>query len=212
MQIIAHRGFWLKKGEMNTMKTFRRAFNSRFGVETDVRDRCGSLVISHDPAGGGAPLLSEFLKYYREEAPGVQLALNIKADGLQQQLKEILENYGVERYFVFDMSFPDMLGYRDRGLHFYTRQSEYEVSPLLYREADGVWLDCFEGDWITETIIREHLHLQKKVCLVSPELHHRDHLPLWKRLRGMRGLISDDHLALCTDYPEKARLFFYEPN
>lgn len=212
MQIIGHRGYWLSKAEMNTPAAFRRAFENGFGVETDLRDYCGNLVISHDIAAAGALLLTEFFELYRENGVGLPLALNIKADGLQIPLKEMLENYRVKRYFVFDMSLPDMLGYRDRGLQFYTRQSEYETSPVLYEEAAGVWVDCFERDWISEGLITAHLHQQKPVCLVSPELHRREHLSFWERLLKMQSLINDDRLMLCTDYPEKARLFFHESN
>lgn len=209
MQIIAHRGYWRERAEMNRPAAFRRAFEGGFGVETDIRDCCGSLVISHDPASSGAMLLADFLELYCSRGPALLLALNVKADGLQEPLKEMLEGNGVDHYFVFDMSLPDMLGYRDKGMRYYTRQSEYETAPLLYGEAAGVWVDCFERDWVTEEIIQGHLEGQKRLCFVSPELHRRDHLPLWERLREAEKAAGDDRFMLCTDYPEKARLFFH---
>lgn len=212
MQIIAHRGCWLERAEMNRPAAFRRAFESGFGVETDIRDCCGELVISHDPAPGSAMTLDEFFELYCSFGASLPLALNIKADGLQETLKRMLESFGVEKYFVFDMSLPDMLGYREMGLRYYTRQSEHEAAPLLYAEAAGVWVDCFERDWIDGEITEGHLARQKSLCFVSPELHRRDHLPLWERLRKAEKADTDGRLMLCTDYPEKARLFFHGSN
>ena len=212
MQIIAHRGYWLERAERNSPAAFRRAFDSGFGVETDIRDGCGGLVISHDPASAGAMTMADFFELYCKRGPDLPLALNIKADGLQGSLQEMLVSYGVQRYFVFDMSLPDMLGYRERGLRYYTRQSEYETAPLLYGEAAGVWVDCFKRDWIAGEIIQGHLDRQKCLCFVSPELHGRDHLPLWERLREAGQPAVGGRLMLCTDYPEKARLFFHGSN
>jgi hypothetical protein len=47
----------------------------------------------------------------------------------------------------------------------------------------------------------------KEVCLVSPELHKRPHLPLWTRLRD-EGLQNWEGLMLCSDIPEEAVTFF----
>ena len=48
MEIIAHRGFWRKKTDQNTIGAFKLALNNHFGIETDIRDQNGQLVISHD--------------------------------------------------------------------------------------------------------------------------------------------------------------------
>lgn len=49
----------------------------------------------------------------------VYFVINIKADGLVDGLKSLLEKYAVHNYFVFDMSLPQMLGYRVTGLIFF---------------------------------------------------------------------------------------------
>jgi glycerophosphoryl diester phosphodiesterase len=48
-RILAHRGYWLEPGEKNSLSAFRRAFEGGFGIETDIRDLDGELVVSHDP-------------------------------------------------------------------------------------------------------------------------------------------------------------------
>ena len=60
LKIIAHRGFWLEKSEQNSLKAFKKAFENGFGVETDVRDFNGELVISHDIATKNALPLRKF--------------------------------------------------------------------------------------------------------------------------------------------------------
>lgn len=46
--IIAHRGQWSNKAEQNSIVSIEKAFASGFAVETDVRERNGKLIISHD--------------------------------------------------------------------------------------------------------------------------------------------------------------------
>ena len=50
MKILAHRGAWNTSDEKNTVLAIKRAFCHGWGIETDVRDYCGKLVISHDIA------------------------------------------------------------------------------------------------------------------------------------------------------------------
>ena len=53
VEILAHRGFWKKESEKNTQIAFERAFDKGFGIETDLRDIKGEIVISHNmPVGG----------------------------------------------------------------------------------------------------------------------------------------------------------------
>jgi glycerophosphoryl diester phosphodiesterase len=67
MNIISHRGFWRDKEEMNTRTSFLRAIENNFGIETDVRDHSGELVISHDmPIGDKNITFDEFLYNYKK--------------------------------------------------------------------------------------------------------------------------------------------------
>jgi hypothetical protein len=207
MWILSHRGSWKAPPEQNTLAAFERSFRCGFGVETDLRDAAGRLVVSHDPPSEAAPSFAPVLRAHRELAPGVPLALNIKADGLQPLLSELLRRYRVPEYFAFDMAVPDMRGYVAAGLRVFTRHSELEPSPACYGQAAGIWLDAFESDWFDEGVIVGHQRRGKRVCLVSPELHGRDHRPLWDRLRSMPR-VSHRDLMLCTDHPEAAREFF----
>jgi glycerophosphoryl diester phosphodiesterase len=211
MLFLSHRGYWREPDEKNTEAAFSRSFALGFGTETDVRDLDGQLVIAHDPPRAGAWPLARFLELYARHGRDLPLALNIKSDGIEALLAEQLERHGLAAPFVFDMSVPDTLRYLRRGLRFFTRQSEHEPSPALYPAAAGIWVDGFAGDWVTAPDIAHHLDAGKAVCLVSPELHGRDPLPLWQKLgRWLRdGALpagaSATALMLCTDQPERAR-------
>lgn len=192
---------WTTPGERNSLAAIATSFEHGFGVETDVRDCAGRLVISHDPPSGGeAPLGRLFDAWHPDAGP---LALNVKADGLQAPIAAALADAGDPEYFVFDMSIPDALGYRRAGLRYFTRQSEYEPVPALYETAAGVWLDCFESAWFDRDLVAEHLGSDKQVCIVSPELHGRDQGPAWERWSTWDVLSSPDVL-LCTDLPLQA--------
>lgn len=207
MKVLSHRGYWRAAHEKNTPAAFSRSFGLGFGTETDVRDSAGRLVISHDVPAADALECSEFLELHRRFAEDLPLALNIKADGLQTLLRAQLERFGVDDYFVFDMSVPDARLYVEQGFRVFTRQSEWETDLPFYDRAAGVWVDGFLGDWVDERTIGAHLRAGKHVCLVSPELHGREPDALWERLRGMAAA-GDENVMICTDRPEEARAFF----
>jgi glycerophosphoryl diester phosphodiesterase len=212
MLVLAHRGWWSDPQEKNTRAAFAKAFAAGYGIETDVRDQAGRLVISHDPPFVGEDLMSfDALLALRATAePLGPLAINIKADGLHEPVMEALERFRVANYFLFDMAVPDAIGYIRRDACVFTRHSEFEPTPAYYDAAAGVWLDCFERDWITPETIERHLAAGKKVTLVSPELHRRDHAPAWRAWKEVAAAASrDGALSLCTDFPDQADRYFH---
>lgn len=209
MGIIAHRGFWKAPEEKNTQQALFRALDAGFGIETDIRDRSGELVLSHDVPDESALPAEKLFSYYAENGCGGQLALNVKADGIQRLLMPLLERYGISSYFLFDMSVPEMVVDRELSLKYYSRQSDVEHECVLYDKADGVWMDSFYCDtWLTAEEIGKHLMNGKRVCLVSPELHGRPYRPFWDMIK-QNGLGMSDQIELCTDRPDEAREYFY---
>lgn len=192
------------------MLAFDRAISLGYGIETDVRDFGGRLVISHDSPDENSLLAEIFFRLVSSCSMSIPLAINVKSDGLQVLLKSLLDQFRFQNYFVFDMSVPDGWQYVQQGLNVYSRQSEFEPVPSLFPQAAGIWVDCFLDDtWITERVLEGHLSLGKKICVVSPELHHRPHIDFWKRLSSMPFAKHDD-IMICTDYPDEARRFFGE--
>lgn len=202
MRIVSHRGWWLDPAEKNTEVAFVRALNAGLGIETDVRDFCGQLVISHDVPAREALSFDQFLEL--GEGHEVPLAINIKADGLSELVSDALTRRPMFDARVFDMSVPDTRAYLGRKIPILARVSEVETPSGWLKETSGVWLDGFESTWFGPddiTTLRE----AGEVWIVSPELHGRDHSGTWEML----GRFADDPgVVLCTDYPDQAiRLF-----
>ncbi len=210
MRILSHRGLWSEPAEKNTLEAFRRSFESGFGAEVDVRDQGSGLVVSHDPPLPSALPLEQVLEQHHRLGPELPLALNIKACGLASPLEAMLRQFAVGDYFVFDMAVPDALDYVRRGMPAFTRVSEHEGAPSFYPQASGVWIDCFERDWIDADAVEAHLRAGKSVALVSPELHRRPYQAVWTRWARM-GCAHHPDLYLCTDHPGAAQELFAIP-
>lgn len=205
MYILAHRGYWLYKEEENTLDAFQRAYENGFGIETDVRDYNEQLVISHNIPAAGCTAFSDFADQYAKEGKSLPLALNVKADGMQKILKNILQLYEIDHYFMFDMSIPEQVVYIHDGFHTFSRQSEYEREIIMYGQTEGVWMDEFKTAWITEEIIANHLANGKRIGIISSEIHNQDSDRLWNIIAPFQ---NSEKLLLCTDEPMKARNFF----
>jgi len=206
IKVISHRGFWLEESEKNTEGAFRRSFDNGFGTETDVRDFGGNLVISHDVPDRNSMILSDFFSMLEDKS--LPLALNIKSDGLADILSVEIEKAGITNAFVFDMAVPDHKGYLHlSNVAVFSRASEEERHPAFYNVSDGIWLDAFYGCWFDETLLKMYVNDGKQVCVVSSELHGRDHIELWTFLKELK-LPPNRNLLLCTDFPRAARNFF----
>ncbi|MFJ2713326.1 phosphodiesterase [Pseudomonas sp. NPDC087346] len=205
MEIISHRGYWLQAEEKNTPLAFERSFSLGFGTETDVRDLAGKLVISHDPPTGNEMTLDELLEIAGQNKP--TLALNVKADGLADAISSTMKRHSYANWFVFDMSIPDTRAQLAAGNPTFVRMSEEEPILAFKKNAPGIWFDAFESDeWRLEAL-EKLLKQNIRVCIVSPELHRRDHIKFWQNLKNS-GLHSNNNILLCTDLPEHAVNFF----
>lgn len=208
MKMIAHRGYWKTAEEKNSIGALYRALDAGYGFETDLRDYCGRLVISHNIADESCTSAEKIFEYYHNRECAVQLALNVKADGIQDLLEKLLEKYSITNYFLFDMSVPEQVVNKNRGITFYTRHSDIEESCVLYEHAAGVWLDSFYDDeWLTEDVIHRHIDAGKPVCIVSPELHQKPQGRVWKMLKDC-CLHKSELVSLCTDIPDNAKEYF----
>jgi hypothetical protein len=206
MNFLAHRGLWNAQVKGNSLQALQGALKAGFGVETDVRDFDGKLVLSHDPAKRYSLSLDDFLDAAEDINSSAVLALNVKADGLHQLLLESLSKHDLPNAFFFDMSFPTQYVFSKtfKPRNIATRQSEFEREPVLYASCGWIWIDCLTREWITKGEIKRHLKNGKKLCFVSPELHKRDQKPFWRFLREIDG----PNLFLCTDLTVQAKGFF----
>jgi glycerophosphoryl diester phosphodiesterase len=204
MKIISHRGFWKKASEKNSIYALKKSIKHSFGFETDLRDYKNDLVISHDIIEKELTLLTQILEDL--ENCDLLFAWNIKSDGLDKLITKTFKQTILEKSYFFDMSIPETLVFRDSGLNYLFRISEFESLSILAETSSGFWIDAFISDWWTEhnqleTILKHN----KKNFIVSPELHNRDYLKAWNFLKKYS---SNDNLVLCTDYPDKAEVYF----
>lgn len=204
--ILAHRGWWENPDDKNSAPALERALLAGFGIETDFRDLNGALVLSHDPPSGDVLTADWFFGLYARLGADGRLALNIKADGLQDMLMTSMGLAGVASNcaYAFDMAVPDALGYLARDFPAYSRVSEYENPPPFLDRAAGIWVDNFHGDLDQIGATRYFLDQGMRAAIVSPELHGRDPGALWDQI-GAAGLPDHPNFEICTDLPQQAQ-------
>ncbi len=210
MKIIAHRGYWKDQSEKNSVIAFQRAIDMGLGIETDIRDYLGKLVIAHDIPRDETELLlwDDFLTMFSNNIDeNALLAINIKSDGLHEKIKLSLAGYKIN-YFTFDMSMPQLyFGYRKSELRFFTSVNEFVKTPIAYEESNGIWMDSYTEKWYSAADINQYIEHGKEVCVVSPELHAREHMALWEMINEA-GIADHPLISICTDLPIEADKFF----
>ncbi len=186
MKFIAHR--------INTIEDLVKVPAS-YGVEVDLRDRDECLILQHDPFKDGDDF-EEYLKHYRHGT----MILNIKSEGIEFVVLDMIKKYRVRDYFFLDSSFPMLYKLNKKNeKNIAVRLSEFEPLDAVMAmagRASWVWVDCFTRlalDRKNYKTLKEH---RFKLCLVSPELQGRegDILKYGKALKK-EGIIPD---AICT--------------
>ncbi len=207
MNILAHRGLWKELSERNTIQALTDACENGFGIETDLREYAGEIIISHDIGDKESPVFESFLEKYYTKGSNLPLALNVKEDGIQQRVKDLLVKFNVTNYYFFDMSIPEMVVYDKMKLAFYTRYSDIEPVPVMYDKAMGVWVDAFFEEFDMVESIKKYLEDNKQVTLISPEIHSKEFQNIWEQLKD-GGISDSERFSLCTDIPCEAREYF----
>ena len=160
MLIISHR--------INTIDELKET-PTRLGVELDLRYHNEELILHHDPFVTGEKF-EEYLKHYNHRF----LILNIKSEGIEYRVLELLNRYAIKDYFFLDCSFPMIYKLANSNeKNIALRFSEFEGIDTLVNmqgKAEWVWLDCFNKLPIDRSIFTHIKSLGYKLCLVSPEL------------------------------------------
>jgi hypothetical protein len=188
MLLIEHRVNTLAK--LQTVPTER-------GIEVDVRDYDGALRLEHDPFRGGERL-EDLLAAYQHAF----IIFNVKCDGLEDHILELIQRYKIENYFFLDVAPPTLIRLAQRGVRqIAVRFSEYEpleAALALAGQVDWVWVDCFTRLPL-DTASYEQLHRHFKICLVSPEMQG---FPP-QTIQTFRQLLQHMPIeAVCTDLCE----------
>jgi len=188
MDIIAHR--------RNTIEELT-ATDTRYGIEVDIRGNNNKLIIHHDPFTEGEDL-SRWIEYFQH---GI-LILNVKEEGLETRLIDLMALHKIENYFFLDQSFPFLIKTaRQNESRCAVRVSEYEsVETVLSLSGmvDWVWIDYFTKFPLSKTDIDTLQEQGFKLCLVSPELQGYDPQ---RYIPELRTFLDDNKItldAVCT--------------
>jgi hypothetical protein len=165
------------------------------GIEFDLRDSNNKIIVSHDPFTKGEEF-EDFLSKISKRF----LIVNIKSEGIEIQVLELLKKYEFEDFFLLDCSFPSIvklskLGEKRIALRF----SEYENFANIIDNQDKVnWVgvDCFTRFPLTKSL-EEVFHAHGlKICIVSPELQGQPEL-----IYKYKEYINNENIhvdAICT--------------
>ena len=168
--------------------------NIMHGVEIDIRANTADLYISHDPFLPGC-LLSEYLEVYKHRF----LILNVKEDGLEDRIIQLLNKHKIEEYFFLDQPFPTLRKNQILERSCAVRVSEYERLPIGFQIPSWIWIDSFTGNWdhLVETMEFANLH-SIKTCIVSPELQGRDDSSEILEIQRLLSKCGKSNDAVCT--------------
>ena len=163
MKLIAHR--------RNTLNELIST-PEKYGIEVDVRSYGNKLVIHHDPFIEGESL-EDWLEAYQHGT----LILNVKDEGLEARLIELMKTHGIADYFFLDQSFPFLIKWSNAGeRRCAVRVSEFETietALTLAGKVDWVWVDCFTHFPLSQQDAQKLKNAGFMLCLVSPELQGR---------------------------------------
>ncbi|MFC3125974.1 phosphatidylinositol-specific phospholipase C/glycerophosphodiester phosphodiesterase family protein [Pseudoroseomonas globiformis] len=172
------------------------------GVEVDLRSQGSRLIIHHDPFVADALDFEEWLAAYRHR----MLILNVKEEGLEDRLLELMKARGIEEFFFLDQSFPFLIRTAKRGeRRCAVRVSEFETVETalsLAGQVDWIWVDCFTRFPLDRVQANRLKAAGMKLCLVSPELQGRTDP---SEIAAMRALLTEQGIAaeaVCTKTPE----------
>lgn len=174
----------------------------KYGVEVDIRSFGERLIVHHDAFAVGEDF-NDWIDHYQHGT----LILNVKEEGLEQRLLDLMKKKNIENFFFLDQSFPFLLKTASQGeRRCAARVSEFECIDTvltLTKRVDWIWVDCFTRFPLSGEEA-ERLRLAGfKFCLVSPELHQRsapEEIPALRALLIERGIVPD---AVCTKMPER---------
>jgi hypothetical protein len=189
-EFIAHR--INKIAELKNLPPF-------FGVELDLRDHAGKIVIAHDPFNyENSDYFDDYLKHYRHKT----LILNIKSERIELEILKLIKKHQIKDYFFLDSSFPMIMNLVNRGENnIALRFSEFEGLDTIRNMAGKtkwIWVDCFTKLPINPDIYRELKTMNYKLCLVSPDLLNREaDIKIYKEYLARTDIKFD---AICTKY------------
>ena len=181
MIIIKHR--------VNSIKEI----NPKFGLEIDIHNYNNKLVLAHDHPNEQSTKLEDFITHVPKNS---LIAINIKNEEVEAELKIILSRSKTTNYFTFDWPVTSLHNAINHDLNCAFRLSEYEKD--IVPNCPWVWLDSFNGIWYDADFLISLKKSGIKLAIVSPELHNRE--ADISKVKDIVNAVKVD--AMCTDIPE----------
>ncbi len=157
MEIIIHR--------INSVKKLKK-IPKNFGVEIDLRVFKSKIILNHEPFKSG-DTLDNFLKHYKHGT----LILNIKEDGIENEVIKKVKKAKIKSYFLLDVEFPYIfkcLKSKQKNIAIRFSENEtIETAKLFKKKFKWLWIDTVTKLPLNKKniiIINEF-----KSCLVCPE-------------------------------------------
>ncbi len=181
---------------INTVKDLKTV-PADMGIELDVRYEGDKLILHHDPFVTGE-LFEDLLKEYNHK----MIILNVKTEGIEEEVLRLIKKYNVKDYFFLDVSFPALIKLVKAGENnIAVRFSEYEpIEQCLSVKGmvHWVWVDCFNKLPLDDKSYKD-LKSHFKICLVSPELQKYP----TDRINEFKSIVKNyDIDAVCTKVPD----------
>lgn len=189
MIVCAHR--------INTIEELEKV-ESKYGIEFDVREGPhNGIVVTHDPWTQG-PNLDEFLRHCHHAF----YIVNIKCEGIEPVVLDLLHRNGIQNFFLLDCSFPMIHKLATMGENrLAIRISEYEGLDTAYQmqgRVQWVWIDVFTSLPIDVERCSNLRRMGYKLCLVSPELQRQP-----QKLDTYKDSIGYYIDMVCTKFTDK---------
>jgi hypothetical protein len=163
MQVVRHR--------VNTIEQLQDT-PSHYGIEFDVREGPNGIVVTHDPWTSSVDF-----RTFLEHCHHAFYIVNVKCEGIEPAILEILRSFQIENFFLLDCSFPMIVKLGRLGeRRVAVRLSEYESIETVFALANvvqWVWVDVFHRIPVTPEDCQRLRALGFRLCFVSPELQGR---------------------------------------
>ena len=157
------------------------------------------MIINHEPFIRSIKL-EDFLTNFNHKF----IILNIKEEGIEKDVLNLMKKFNINNFFLLDQSFPFLIktifnGEKRTAIRISEYES-YETALNLSGLADWVWIDYFTKfplDKIKYTLIKK---AGFRICIVSPELQG---FPIQKAL-SLKQFLGKSEIeidAVCTKQP-----------
>ena len=174
--------------------------SEEFGIEIDLRSNKDRIILSHDPFKNGIDF-EDWLQLYKHKF----LVLNVKEEGLESKILDLLKKNQIENFFFLDQAFPSIIkSIKKNEIRCAIRISEYEslkTAILLKGKVEWIWIDHFNKFPLNFEECKYLKDIGYKICIVSPELQNGD-IKIAKELKNKLNSLKIKFDAVCTKFPE----------